>query len=66
MTPRPSPTPSPPTGLWDRWSVRLLAVVMIVLALLVIANVGDRAPVSWHAKTWELLHHMAATSVGRR
>lgn len=64
MTPRPSH--NHPSGLWDRWSVRLLAVVAILVAILVTANVGDPAPRSWHAKTWELLHDMAATCVGHR
>ena len=66
MTPRQSNNPPSPGSFWDRWSVRVLTAVLIVTAVLVIANVGDPAPVSWHAKTWALLHDMAATSVGRR
>jgi hypothetical protein len=38
--------------------------LLVVGAMIVIANVGDPAPMSWHAKTWVLIHHMAATSIG--
>jgi hypothetical protein len=55
-----------PGGWWDRWSVRVLTVISVVIAVVVIANVGEPAPMSWHAKTWELIHNMAAASVGRR
>lgn len=57
---------SQPPSFWELWWVRLTATTAIVGALLVGAVAGDPSHESWEAKTWGLLHAIAATSVGRR
>ena len=53
-------------SFWELWWVRATATILIVAAVVVGAVAGDPAHESWKAKTWELLHTIAATSVGRR
>jgi len=57
---------SRPPGFWERWWVRLMAAVVISAAVIGGAVAGDPSRESWEAKTWGLLHTIAATSVGRR
>lgn len=58
--------PSQPRGIWELWWVRLTVTIGILAAMLVGAMVGDPTDEPWQAKTWGLLHTIAATSVGRR
>lgn len=55
-----------PPGFWELWWVRLTSTAVIAAVLLVGAVAGDPTHESWEAKTWSLLHAIAATSIGRR
>jgi len=58
--------PSSPSSFWELWWVRLASVVLLMVAIVGAAVAGDPDHESWQAKTWELLHSIAATSVGHR
>jgi hypothetical protein len=48
------------------WSVRIAVVASMVIAVVAVAVIGDPQSEPWQAKTLELLHNVAAASVGHR
>jgi len=41
-------------------------VAVFAVAVITVAVLSDPSHASWEAKTWELVHDMAAASVGHR
>jgi hypothetical protein len=46
--------------------VRIAVVAAVVLTVVAVAVISDPSHDSWHAKTWQFVHHVAAASVGHR
>jgi hypothetical protein len=38
----------------------------VVLTFVAVAVISDPSQESWHAKTWQFAHHVAAASVGHK
>lgn len=56
----------PRREFWELWWVRVAVVAVVAAAVITVAVLIDPSHASWEAKTWELVHHVAAVSVHHR
>lgn len=57
---------APRREFWELWWVRVAVVAVVAVSVITVAVLSDPSHASWEAKTWELVHDMAAASVGHR